>query len=415
METNRLQDIKNKYNIIGNNEALNAALTVAVAIAPTDIPVLVVGESGVGKETIPQIIHQNSLRRNGKYFVVNCGAIPEGTVESELFGHEKGAFTGAIESRKGYFEEANGGTIFLDEIAELPMSVQAKLLRVMQYGVFKRVGSSKDLTTNVRIVAATNKNLVHEISKDKFREDLYYRLNGVKISLPSLRERKEDINLLFRKFASDFSYNFRTPRVELTEDAAYVLRNYRWPGNIRQLKNVTEVVCQLETYGKNVMPDKKCFIDDVTLKKYLPEENTTLMPTPVVTNSSTESNSMDDGTKEKIIGAIFQLTKEVEYLKKDVEYLKSLSSEKPQLPIPNNENHVHTDVEDPDEQDITGAIPIVSTQMEEGEDTQSISDLTKTLIEKTLKKHNGNRQETAKELGISARTLYRKIKALGLN
>ena len=246
MTNQELQSLKNKYDIIGNDPALNRALEIAVGVAPTDIAVLVTGESGVGKENIPKIIHQNSPRRRGKYFAVNCGAIPEGTIDSELFGHEKGSFTGANEMRKGYFEEADGGTIFLDEIAELPLASQAKLLRVLQSGEFMRVGSSKVLMTDVRVVAATNVNLLHAVSKGKFRADLYYRLNSIVISMPALRERPGDINLLFRKFASDFSARYGMAKVTLTEDASIMLRKYRWPGNIRQLKNVAEAVSAME-------------------------------------------------------------------------------------------------------------------------------------------------------------------------
>ena len=242
MTSQELQSLKNKYDIIGNDPALNRALEVAVAVAPTDITVLVSGESGVGKENIPKIIHQNSPRRRGKYFAINCGAIPEGTIDSELFGHEKGAFTGANEMRRGYFEEADGGTLFLDEVGELPLASQAKLLRVLQSGEFIRVGSSKVMMTDVRVIAATNVNLMHAVSKGKFRADLYYRLNAVSISMPALRERPADINILFRKFASDFSSKYGVCKVTLTEDAAIMLRKYRWPGNIRQLKNLTEQI-----------------------------------------------------------------------------------------------------------------------------------------------------------------------------
>ena len=240
MTNQELQSLKNKYDIIGNDPALNEALANAVKVAPTDMTVLVVGESGVGKENIPRIIHQNSPRRRAKYFAINCGAIPEGTVDSELFGHEKGAFTGATEMRKGYFEEADGGTLFLDEIAELPLASQAKLLRVLQDGEFIRVGSSKVLKTDVRVIAATNVNLLHAVSKGKFREDLYYRLETVTIKMPALRERPGDIYLLFRKFASDFSAKYGTEKVSLTEDASIMLRKYRWPGNIRELRNCVE-------------------------------------------------------------------------------------------------------------------------------------------------------------------------------
>ena len=260
MTNQELQTLKNKYDIIGNDPALNRALEIAVTVAPTDISVLVTGESGVGKENIPRIIHFNSPRRRGKYFAINCGAIPEGTVDSELFGHEKGSFTGAAEMRKGYFEEANEGTLFLDEIGELPLATQAKLLRVLQSGEFIRVGSSKVLKTDVRVIAATNVDLKHLVSKGKFRADLYYRLNAVSITMPALRERPGDINLLFRKFASDFAAKYGMSKVVLTEDASILLRKQRWPGNIRQLKNVAETISALESARISGYSDK-CIID----------------------------------------------------------------------------------------------------------------------------------------------------------
>lgn len=400
MDAGQLQLIKNKYDVIGNDPALNDAISLAVAIAPADIPVLVTGESGVGKEVIPRIIHQNSRRRTGKYFIVNCGAIPEGTVESELFGHEKGSFTGASEMRKGYFEEADGGTIFLDEIGELPMSVQAKLLRVMQFGVFKRVGSSKDLKTDVRIVAATNKNLPYEISKDKFRSDLYYRFSAVTISLPALRERPEDINILFRKFASDFSAQYGVPRVTLTEDASILLKKYRWPGNVRQLKNVTEVICQLETYSRQ--SSEKCVVDAAALKRYLPDDSVSQLPSVAVTHTE----SPDSAEKyEALIRAIYQLRQDVDYLKGIV-----LSGNQPVVETPRaianssvrtiSDSSVRENVEDPEEQEI---VP------DDSQDPLSIEKVNYALIERALRKHNGNRKLAAQELGISERSLYRKL------
>lgn len=400
MDAGQLQLIKNKYDVIGNDPALNDAISLAVAIAPADIPVLVTGESGVGKEVIPRIIHQNSRRRTGKYFIVNCGAIPEGTVESELFGHEKGSFTGASEMRKGYFEEADGGTIFLDEIGELPISVQAKLLRVMQFGVFKRVGSSKDLKTDVRIVAATNKNLPYEISKDKFRSDLYYRFSAVTISLPALRERPEDINILFRKFASDFSAQYGVPRVTLTEDASILLKKYRWPGNVRQLKNVTEVICQLETYSRQ--SSEKCVVDAAALKRYLPDDSVSQLPSVAVTHTE----SPDSAEKyEALIRAIYQLRQDVDYLKGIV-----LSGNQPVVETPRaianspvrtiSDSSVRENVEDPEEQEI---VP------DDSQDPLSIEKVNYALIERALRKHNGNRKLAAQELGISERSLYRKL------
>ena len=311
MNANELQSLKNKYDIVGNDPALNRALEIAVAVAPTDITVLITGESGVGKENIPRIIHQNSRRRTGKYFAVNCGAIPEGTVDSELFGHEKGSFTGAIDTRKGYFEEADGGTLFLDEIGELPMASQAKLLRVLQSGEFIRVGSSKVLKTDVRVVAATNVNLIHAVSKGKFREDLFYRLNAVTIMMPSLRERPGDIHLLFRKFATDFSDKYGVARVVLTEDAVIALKKYRWPGNIRQLKNVAETVSAIESAKCSSRADK-CEVNAETLRQYLPNQDESLLPATVEKGQDLFKNPEE---REAIIRAIYQLRQDVDYLK----------------------------------------------------------------------------------------------------
>ena len=309
MTSQELQSLKNKYDIIGNDPALNRALEIAVKVAPVDMTVLVSGESGVGKENIPRIIHQNSPRRRAKYFAINCGAIPEGTVDSELFGHEKGAFTGANEMRKGYFEEADGGTLFLDEVAELPLASQAKLLRVLQDGEFIRVGSSKVLKTDVRVIAATNVNLLNAVSKGKFRADLYYRLETVTINMPALRERPADINLLFRKFASDFSSKYGICKVSLTEDASILLKKYRWPGNIRQLKNVAEKISALESVKLSSGSDK-CIIDAEVLMKYIPREEPNLLPATVQTQEKFEASE-----KEAIVRMLLQLKQEVDYLK----------------------------------------------------------------------------------------------------
>ena len=277
MDTTELQKIKNKFDIIGNDAALNRAIETAVAVAPTDLTVLIAGESGVGKENIPRIIHQNSLRKAGKYLAINCGGLPEGTINSELFGHEKGAFTGAVEARKGYFEEANGGTLFLDEVGDLPASTQAMLLRVLQNGEYMKVGSSKVQKTDVRVVAATNVNLLYAVSQGKFREDLYYRLNAIQIKMPALRERKDDIYLLFRKFASDFSEKYNVSKVSLSHDAILLLQNYRWPGNIRQLKNVAESVSAMESRPLSAFSGRT-EIDAATLSRYLPREEANTLP-----------------------------------------------------------------------------------------------------------------------------------------
>jgi len=409
MTNQELQTLKNKFDIIGNDAALNRALEIAVAVAPTDITVLVSGESGVGKENIPRIIHQNSPRRRGKYFAVNCGAIPEGTIDSELFGHEKGSFTGANEMRKGYFEEADGGTLFLDEIGELPLSSQAKLLRVLQSGEFIRVGSSKVLKTDVRVIAATNINLLHAVSKGKFREDLYYRLDAVTIKMPALRERPTDINLLFRKFASDFSAKYGMAKISLTEEASILLRKYRWPGNIRQLKNVAEKVSALESERMSVGMDKRT-IDVEVLSKYIPREEPEMLP---ATTSSYHDSPEAANEREAIIRTLLKLKQDVDYLKEVV--AKSgmgVSSSGPAIAPPasiesdmewkNTPSVVDDYDEDPEEQDYEEKMP----------EDMSIKSASMDLIEKVLRKHGGNRKAAASELGISERTLYRKLKQM---
>ena len=397
-----LQSLKNKYDIIGNDPALNRALEIAVKVAPVDMTVLVSGESGVGKENIPKIIHQNSPRRRAKYFAINCGAIPEGTVDSELFGHEKGAFTGANEMRKGYFEEADGGTLFLDEVAELPLASQAKLLRVLQDGEFIRVGSSKVLKTDVRVIAATNVNLLNAVAKGKFRADLYYRLETVTINMPALRERPGDINLLFRKFASDFSSKYGICKVSLTEDASIMLRKYRWPGNIRQLKNVAEKISALESVKLSAGADK-CLIDVDTLMKYIPREEPNLLPATVQTQDKFEASE-----REAIVRMLLQLKQEVDYMKGILaDAGLTASSSAPvaamprEIPAPQHDAmHYEDQQEAPEEQDLE--------ERTEGE--MSLRSLGQELIEKVLRKHGGNRKAAAAELGISERTLYRKLK-----
>ena len=401
MTNQELQSLKNKYDIIGNDPALNRALEIAVAVAPTDITVLVSGESGVGKENIPKIIHQNSPRRRGKYFAINCGAIPEGTIDSELFGHEKGSFTGANEMRRGYFEEADGGTLFLDEVGELPLASQAKLLRVLQSGEFIRVGSSKVRMTDVRVIAATNVNLMHAVSKGKFRADLYYRLNAVSISMPALRERPADINILFRKFASDFSSKYGVCKVTLTEDAAIMLRKYRWPGNIRQLKNVAETVSALESARISGYSDK-CIVDVDVLSRYIPKEEPVMLPAAVGTSVEQENPA----EREAIIRMLLQLKQDVDYLKEVVAKAGLVRKEAPAIAAPESirAEEIVSDWsvdEDPEEQDYE-----LSLKQED----MSIKTANMELIEKVLRKHGGNRKAAAAELGISERTLYRKIK-----
>lgn len=393
MDTLELQRLKNKYDIIGSDDALNRAIETALAIAPTDLTVLISGESGVGKETIPQIIHQNSRRRTGKYLAVNCGAIPEGTINAELFGHEKGSFTGAVAERKGYFEEANGGTLFLDEIGELPRETQALLLRVLQNGEFLKVGSSKVQKTDVRIVAATNVNLAYAVATGKFREDLYYRLTGIQIKMPALRERKGDICLLFRKFSSDFSEKYSLCKLNLSHDAITALTSYRWPGNIRQLKNVAETVTALES--RPLAPGaERVEIDAATLLKYIPQEKDELLPATADTRSQ---GGMSDSDKQMIVKAILDLKNEVDRLKAIVDE-RGGEHAAPAAP-----KMVGYAPEEPEEQDVQEA-----PQSPEPLDL-SIKKANDDLIERCLAKHGGKVKAAAAELGISERTIYRKL------
>ena len=388
MDTKNLQAIKNRYDIIGQDPALNRAIEIAYSVAPTDLTVLISGESGVGKENIPRIVHGNSKRKTGKYFAVNCGAIPEGTIDSELFGHEKGAFTGANEMRKGYFEEANGGTLFLDEIGELPKASQAKLLRVLQSGEFIRVGSSKVLKTDVRVVAATNLNLQYAVTKGKFREDLYYRLNAVNIKMPALRDRGQDIYLLFRKFASDVSERYNLNMISLTPEAVDYLCAYRWPGNIRQLKNITESLSVLESCG-GARAVSRQEIGVEILQKYMPKEASDLLPAKL----ESSENSINVTEKEAIIRTLYHLRQEVDFLKGELSKLNYTEKDS----FLWSENSDQDDAELPEEQEIIDL---------------SIQKAGADLIKKALEKHQGNRKFAAQELGISERTLYRKIKNL---
>ena len=412
MDSQELQRLKNKYDIIGNDAALNRALETAVAVAPTDLTVLITGESGVGKENIPKIIHQNSRRKNSKFFAVNCGAIPEGTIDSELFGHEKGSFTGAIETRKGYFEEANGGTLFLDEIGELPLASQAKLLRVLQSGEFIKVGSSKVEKTDVRVIAATNINLLHQVSKGKFREDLYYRLNAINIKMPALRERKEDIYLFFRKFTSDFSEKYGMGKVTLTNDAIDLLINYRWPGNIRQLKNVAETVTALES--ENLTPSsERCVVDAATLSKYMPKDDSNLLP--VMVAGSRSESSMPDSDRQMIIKALLDLKQEVDHLKARIDGVQSVASSIQTIkPVSEPEEAEWQGQGAPVTSDIIGKVVDIRRDEPEEQDL-SLKNTEIENIRKALEKHNGNRKLAAKEVGISERTLYRKIEKYHLD
>ena len=382
MDSQELQRLKNKYDIIGNDPALNRALETAIAIAPTNLAVLITGESGTGKENIPKIIHQNSLRKNGKYLAVNCGAIPSGTINAELFGHEKGAFTGAVAERKGYFEEADGGTLFLDEIGELPKDTQAMLLCVLQDGEFIKVGSSKVEKTDVRVIAATNLNLLHAVSTGKFREDLFYRLNAIQINMPSLRERKDDIYLLFRKFTSDFSEKYGMHKVSLSHDAIAMLRDYRWPGNIRQLKHTAESITALES-TRITSGDDRIELDAATLAKYIPKDDPNAIPALV----SAPQGGMSADDKQMIVKALLDLKQEVDRLKSIVGQ-GAVKPAEPQL-------------QEPEE---------VEWQDPEPERPLSIQEIEKENIAKALEKFGGNRKLAAEALGISERTLYRRLK-----
>ena len=412
-----VDQIKQRFGIIGHSPLLNHAIDTAMQVAPTDISVLITGESGTGKEVMPQIIHQVGTRKHGSYIAVNCGAIPEGTIDSELFGHEKGSFTGAHEARKGYFEVADGGTIFLDEVAELPMSTQVRLLRVLETGEFIKVGSSKPLKTNVRIVAATNVNIPEAISKGKFREDLYYRLNTVPIIIPSLRERKEDIPLLFRKFAGDFAEKYRMPGVRLTDDGRALLMTYNWPGNIRQLRNITEQISIIE---------KERQIDADVLRKYLPDHGKKNLP--AVRTTSGNENSGDGQTdfseRELMYKVLFDMKRDINDLKKLVLDVVS-GQDQDDL----TEHHastirrLHQDVAPSSSSDFDSQVHEVQIhrgreqayeEHEEVEESLSLADREIELIKKALEKNRGKRKAASKELGISERTLYRKIKEYNL-
>jgi transcriptional regulator with PAS, ATPase and Fis domain len=406
------QSIKQRFGIIGNSTGLNRAIEVAVQVAPTDLSVLITGESGVGKEVFPQIIHAFSARKHGAYIAVNCGAIPEGTIDSELFGHEKGSFTGAYDSRKGYFEVATGGTIFLDEVAELPLSTQVRLLRVLETGEFLRVGSSKIIKTDVRVIAASNVEIPKAIQENKFREDLFYRLNTVPIAIPPLRERQEDIHLLFRKFAIDFAERNRMPSISITADAKNILENYRWPGNIRQLKNITEQISVIETNR---------VIDGNGLRQYLPDYFTEKLP--ALYNDGVDQKTFNS-ERELLYKILFDMKNDMTDLKKlvldimqkggvdaelhtdNAKIIKKLYQDEPAYfeDIPkqqiNLNNHQVNQIEDTEE--------II-------EESLSLEAKEKELIVKALTRHSGKRKYAAEELGISERTLYRKIKEYDIN
>jgi DNA-binding NtrC family response regulator len=401
------QSIKNRFGIIGNSPALNYALQVAVQVSNTDLTVLIAGESGVGKEAFSQIIHSLSARKHNPFIAVNCGAIPEGTIDSELFGHEKGSFTGAVDSRKGYFETVNGGTIFLDEIGEMPLGTQARLLRVLESGEFIRVGSSKTQKTDVRVIAATNKDLMQLVQQGRFREDLYYRLNTVPIRVPALRDRKEDIPLLFRKFAVDFAERYKTAPVQLDEEARNLLMNYLFPGNIRELKNIAEQISVLST-------DKQ--ITEREIRKFLPENTNNRLPVLAHTNG----HDHEFNNEREILYKLFF------DMKRDVTELKKLFFEVMQNPSMASQNpSVLNQVKELQTHEMNQPVLVTSTipspppvvvhhndihEHEEIEESLNIMDKEKELIIKALKKHRGKRKDAAMDLGISERTLYRKLK-----
>ena len=400
--------VKQRFGIIGHSPLLDRAIDIARQVAPTDLSVLITGESGVGKEIFPQIIHHLSARKHGAYIAVNCGAIPEGTIDSELFGHEKGSFTGAHEARKGYFEVANGGTIFLDEVAELPLSTQVRLLRVLESGEFFKVGSSKSQKTDVRVVAATNVDVQGAIDHGKFRQDLFYRLNSVPIAVPALRERKEDIVLLFRKFASDFAEKYRMPALELDEEARQILMNYRWTGNIRQLKNFTEQISIIER-NRN--------ISAVTLQTYLPE--TTRRDLPVLFKDVNKSNELSE--RELLYKVLFDMRRDITDLKKLVGEI--IGHDEVASHFNSQSTHLSDYINEPQRAEVSRVVvhdrnvpnddePFVHSEIME--ESLSIQERELDLIRRALDKHEGRRRNAAKELGISERTLYRKIREYGI-
>ena len=399
-----VQSIKRNFGIIGNDPQLLHAIEIAAQVANTDLTVLITGESGTGKDVFPKIIHQNSARKHGQYFAVNCGAIPEGTIDSELFGHEKGSFTGAIAERKGYFEIANEGTLFLDEVGELPLSTQARLLRVLENGEYIRVGGSKVMKTNVRVVAATNVDLPMAIQKGKFREDLYYRLNTIPIHIPALRERKDDIHLLFRKFASDFAERSHMPVITLTPEAVKVLESYRWDGNVRQLKNVAEQISIIE---------QQRIINDTVLERYLPNKITTALPVLFQREDGNEGVS----ERDLLYKVLFEMKRDIAELRNTVSELTNHQgnlSHSYLEPNPVSLNPVTLEPEtiEPDFMEIIPNAEVVhETHVPESHipETLSLEQNEIEMIKKALEKHNGKRKDAAKELGISERTLYRKI------
>ena len=429
MQLSEIQAVKQRFGIIGSSELLNRAIDIAVQVAPTDLSVLITGESGVGKENFPQIIHHYSHRKHGPYIAVNCGAIPEGTIDSELFGHEKGSFTGATADRKGYFEVADGGTIFLDEVGELPLSTQVRLLRVLEAGEFIKVGSSKTQKTNVRVVAATNTNMIQATRDGKFREDLFYRLNTVPIAVPALRDRKEDIVLLFRKFASDFAEKYRMPAIKLTDDAKALLSNYYWNGNVRQLKNITEQISVIEQQRE---------INAHILHSYLPKDEVERLP--AIFGSVGNDHKSFNSEREILYQVLFDMKKDMNDLKKLVHdnilngqqpVTQTAEGHFPSSFLTHNDTIITSPASNADfhSDKVLRETKSYKKDVDEEEDFQdaeeyheveptqkplSLEDMERQMIKQTLEKHRGKRKAAADELKISERTLYRKIKEYGI-
>lgn len=418
MDTSELQKIKQRYNIVGNCDELNHALDVALQVAPTDLSVLIIGESGVGKEIIPRIIHDNSPRRREKYFAINCGSIPEGTIDSELFGHEKGSFTGAIGESEGYFGTANKGTIFLDEVGELPLATQARLLRVLETGEYIRVGGQEIRKTNVRIVAATNVNMQKAVSEGRFREDLYYRLNTIPVKMPPLRERGNDILLLFKLFTMQMAEKYNIPRITLTEDAKKIMLKYKWPGNVRQLKNITEQMSVLSTERE---------IDANTIHQFIPEDPESTQLAMIPNQGGAHSYENERELLYKILyelrGNVSEMRREMNDMRKKIDEASKLENATPYQQTTSYPTTMHTLA--PAEQhvppygmhDMRQQNRVEDVEVEEIKDSDSLNlnDLGRQMVERALEKNGGNRKKAAAELGISDRTLYRRIKQYGLD
>ena len=415
MDTSKLQIIKQRYNVVGNCDALNRALDVALQVAPTDLSVLIIGESGVGKEIIPRVIHDNSPRKREKYFAINCGSIPEGTIDSELFGHEKGSYTGAIGESEGYFGIANKGTLFLDEVGELPMATQARLLRVLETGEYIRVGGQEIRKTNVRIVAATNVNMRKAISEGKFREDLYYRLNTIPINLPPLRERGNDILLLFRLFAMQMAEKYKLPKITLDDEAKQVMLKYKWPGNVRQLKNITEQM--------SVIAEKRV-IDREEILRFIPQDTES---TELALVDKGQGSHSYESEREILYKILYELRGNVSDLRRDLNNVRKQLETYRELEETAHYRHLATegaqtlpattqDAFRPDDKEVEDAVveEIQETRPQKEEESLNLNDNQRQMVVRALERNNGNRKKAAQELGISDRTLYRRIKEYGL-